>query len=107
MASHVAVSYYIYFYVFECEHCHYPHLDMRLVPTIPQDQMDDDPAVWTCKKCNSRQSTVCYRNAAYAKKLLMTSGKCTERGNLSTLPLSKIIKFDRARRSNLKRLPNV
>jgi ribosomal protein L37AE/L43A len=99
----MAVPYYIYFYVFECEHCHYPHLDTRLVPTIPQDQMDNDPSVWRCKKCNSPQSAVGYRTAAYAKKLLMSNGKCTERVSLNSLPPTNIIRIDRAaRKSNLK-----
>jgi Zn-finger protein len=95
-------TYYIYFYVFECEHCHYPHLDTRLVPTIPQDQMDNDPYVWTCKKCKIPQSAVGYRTAAYAKKLLMTNGKCTERVKLSSLLPTSMMSFGRARRSNLK-----
>lgn len=98
----MAPSYYIYFYVFTCEHCHFPYVDVRFVPTIPQDQIDNDPAVWTCKKCNSPQSTVGYRKAAYAKKLLMSNGKCTERASFNTLTLSKIFGTDRGSASNRK-----
>ena len=98
----MATPYYIYFYVFTCEHCQFPHLDVRFVPTIPQDQIDNDSAVWTCAKCNSPQSTVGYRKAAYAKKLLMSDGKCTERVNLNTLPPPKVIRIDRASASHRK-----
>ena len=102
MGGHVATPYYIYFYVFTCEHCQFPHLDVRFVPTIPQDQIDNDSAVWTCAKCNSPQSTVGYRKAAYAKKLLMSDGKCTERVNLNSLPPPKVIRIDRASASHRK-----
>lgn len=101
MAEHLPTSYYIYFYVFTCEHCHYPYLDMRLVPRIPQDQMDSEPAVWTCKKCYSPQSTAGHRRAAYAKRLLMSNGKCSERV-LAALAPSKIFAIDRASRSDSK-----
>lgn len=98
----MATPYYIYFYVFTCEHCHFPFVDVRFVPTIPQDQMDDDPAAWTCKKCGSPQSTVDYRKAAYTKKLLMSNGKCTERASFNTLALSRILGIDRGSASNRK-----
>ena len=98
----MTTPYYIYFYVFTCEHCHFPYMDMRFVPTIPQDQIDNDPAVWICKKCNSPQSAVNYRKAAYAKKLLMSDGKCSERVSFNTLALSKIFRIDRGSASNRK-----
>lgn len=102
MDGHVATPYYIYFYVFTCEHCHFPHVDVRFVPTIPQDQIDNDPAVWTCTKCKSPQSAIDYRRAAYSKKLLMSNGKCSERIGLNILPPPNVIRFDKARASHRK-----
>ena len=94
--------YYVYFYVFTCEHCHFPHVDARFVPTIPQDQIDNEPAEWTCRKCNSPQNAVSYRKAVYGKKLLVSNGKCTERVNLNALPPPKVIRIDRAGAANRK-----
>jgi hypothetical protein len=76
--------YFVYFYVFTCEQCHCPYLDSRLVATVPHDQeIEHAPAEWTCANCNSRQSTALYRSAAYAKKLSVRSGKCSERHSVS------------------------
>lgn len=77
--------YFVYFYVFTCEQCQCPCLDTRLVANTPQDETDRDPALWYCKNCNSSNHTAGHRAAVYAKKLLVKSGKCSERGNGGTL----------------------
>lgn len=79
-------DYFVYLYIFTCEKCHCPHLDTRLVTSVPQDlEIDQAPAEWFCKNCNSPQSTALYRSAVYAKKLRVKNGKCFERGNDGTL----------------------
>jgi hypothetical protein len=78
--------YFVYLYVFTCAQCHCPHVKARIVAKAPQDaETDGAPADWVCGNCSSQESTAGYRSATYVKKLLVKSGKCSERGNGGTL----------------------
>ncbi len=85
MQNNPDTTYFVYFYVFTCEHCGRPHLDTKCEANAPRDEeIDRAPAEWFCDNCNSPQSTALYRSAVYAKLLSVQNGKCLERRNAGT-----------------------
>lgn len=80
MQNNPETNYFVYFYVFTCEKCNHPHLETRVAAEAPSFDDDRTPAEWYCKNCDSPQSTAGYRSAGYTTKLLVKSGKCSERG---------------------------
>ena len=76
-------EYFIYFYIFACEKCHCPYRETRLIAKTPQDsEIDRMAAEWYCENCGAPNSTAFGdRSALYVRKLLVKSGKCSERRN--------------------------
>jgi hypothetical protein len=51
---------------------------------VPKDEIQQTPAEWFCKNCNSPQSTALYRSAVDVKLLSVKNGKYSERHNAGT-----------------------
>jgi len=83
MQSGSDTSYFVYFYVYTCDQCNFPHLD-TLISETPQD-LDRRSLDWRCKNCRSQQYVEFgNRTAAYVKALLVKDGKCSERYSVAS-----------------------
>jgi hypothetical protein len=72
-------SYFIYFYVFTCEKCNQPQLQLNLLAEIPQDDKTHQAAFgYTCSNCGHIEFP-CHRPAVYTKWLQVKNSKCSER----------------------------
>jgi formate-dependent nitrite reductase cytochrome c552 subunit len=81
-------DYFIYIYVATCEACHCPHVEATIADKVPRDEIERNGIEWTCRNCNSYQSTALYRAAVDARWLWVKEGKCSERhktGNVSPM----------------------